>query len=92
MRQHFLRVYFYSEGCMDKLTRVHIVYWKYDFTAYHTLLHISKLWRVEQIFLKHVTRFSFVFVELNGMALNNLPLLPLLYFDIIIYEKVAEYR
>src|SRR4029434_2459663 len=75
MRQHFLPVYFYSEGCMDELPKVPVLYWKYNFPAYYTLFHVSKRRRVEQICLKYVTRFSFVFVELDGAALNNLPLL-----------------
>jgi hypothetical protein len=42
-RQHFLPVYFYSEGYMDEFTKVSVLYeWKYDFTGYYTLLHVSK--------------------------------------------------
>ena len=76
---------------MDELTKVPEPYWKYDFTAYYTLLRVSKWWRVEQICLKYVTRFSFVFVQLDGAALNNLPLSLYLYFDIILFEKGVEY-
>ena len=75
---------------MDEFTKVPVLYWKYDFTRFYALLHVSKRWRVEQICLNYVTRFSFIFVELDGVALNNLPLLLHLYFDIIVYEKLAE--
>ena len=90
-RHHFLPIYFYSEGYMDEFTKVPVLYWKYDFTGYYTLPHVSKRWRIEQICFKYVPCFSFVFVELDGVALNNLPLLLHLYFDIIIFEKGTEY-
>jgi hypothetical protein len=88
-----LPVYLYSEGYMDEFTKVSVLYvWQYDFTGYYTLLHVPKRWRIEQICLKYSPCFSFVFIELDGVALNNLPLLLHLYFDVIIFEKGTEYR
>jgi hypothetical protein len=48
---------------MDEFTKVPVLYWKYDFTGFYTLLHVSKRWRVEQICFKYMTRFSFIFVS-----------------------------
>ena len=92
-RQHFLPVYFYSEGCMDEFTKVPALYWKYDFTGYYTLLHVSKRWRVEQICLKYVTRFSFVFVELDGFSptFGDIPLWNSLA-SCVVLPYISSYR